>query len=57
MAKGLNGAVKIAGQEAADAFEQTIQEVQEEKAAEKMGLEEKECKHELGINEGKCASP
>jgi hypothetical protein len=57
LAKGLNGAVKIAGQEAADAFEQTIQEVQEEKAAEEMGLEEKECKHELGINEGKCASP
>jgi hypothetical protein len=32
LAKGLNGAVKIAGQQAAEACEQTIQEVQEEKA-------------------------
>jgi hypothetical protein len=57
LAKGLNGAVKIAGQEAAEAFEQTIQEVQDEKAAEEMGLEEKDFNQELGITEGKCATP
>jgi hypothetical protein len=37
------------------AFEQTLQDVQDEKAAEKMGLEEKEFKDELGRTIG--ASP
>jgi hypothetical protein len=57
LAKVLNGAVKIAGQEAANAFEKTLQQVRDEKAAEEMGLEEKDFKQELGITEGKCASP
>jgi hypothetical protein len=57
MAKGLNGAAKIAGQEAANEFEATLQRAKEEKEAEKMELEEKDFKQELGITEGKCASP
>jgi hypothetical protein len=57
LAKVLNGAVKIAGQEAANAFEVTLQRAKDEKAAEEMELEEKDFKQELGITEGKCASP
>ena len=57
LAKGLNGAAKIAGQEAANEFEATLQRAKEEKEAEKMELEEKDFKQELGITEGKCATP
>ena len=57
MAKVLNGAVKIAGEEAANAFEETLQRVKDEKAAEEVGLEEKDFTQELGITEGKCATP
>ena len=57
LAKVLNGAVKIAGQEAANAFEVTLQRAKDEKAAEEMGLEEKDFTQELGITEGKCATP
>jgi uncharacterized sporulation protein YeaH/YhbH (DUF444 family) len=57
LAKVLNGAVKIAGQEAVKEFEVTLQKAKEEEEAEKMGLEEKDFKQELGITEGKCASP
>ena len=57
LAKMLNGAVKIAGQVAANEFEVTLQRAKDEKAAEEMGLEEKDFTQELGITEGKCASP
>ena len=57
LAKVLNGAVKIAGQVAANEFEVTLQRAKDEKAAEEMELEEKDFKQELGITEGKCASP
>jgi lipopolysaccharide export system protein LptC len=57
LAKMLNGAVKIAGQEAANEFEVTLQRAKEEKEAEEMEMEEKDFKQELGITEGKCASP
>jgi hypothetical protein len=57
LAKVVAGAAKIAGQEAANAFEVTLQRAKDEKAAEEMELEEKDFKQELGITEGKCASP
>jgi hypothetical protein len=47
LAKVVAGAAKIAGQEAANAFEVTLQRAKDEKAAEEMELEEKDFKQEL----------
>ena len=57
LSKILNGAAKIAGQEAVNEFEATLQRVKDEKEAEEMELEEKDFKQELGITEGKCVTP